>query len=130
MSPHFARTVPLGRRRLGAGFEAWWAGAAKAGAVTVQRRLKLGRPTGNADSGWTMPGRIRRLTRLHWVSVVVEVWPLYDEFARMTMTPQGHVYASKRYFRLGNSALDRLGAALARIPPDPAPTHSDRPRCG
>jgi hypothetical protein len=115
MSPHFARTLSLSRRRLGAGFEAWWAGEAKAGAVTVQRRLKLGYPIGNADSGWTMPGRIRRLTRLHWVPVVVEVWPLYGDYVRVTMTPQGHVFVSKRYFRLGNAAFDRLAAALAGI---------------
>jgi hypothetical protein len=106
--------VPLSRPRLAAGIESWWTGAA--GAITVQRRLQLGRPTGNADSGWTMRGRVRRLTRWHWVPVVVEVWPLYDNYARMTMTPQGHVFVSKRYFRVGNSALDRLCAALSETP--------------
>lgn len=118
MAPHFARTVPLSRQLLAAGMQSWWAGGARAGAITVQRRLRLGRPTGDADSGWTMRGRVRRLTRWHWIPVVVEIWPLYDGFARMTMTPQSHVFASRRYFRLGNVALDRLCTVLSGIRPD------------
>jgi hypothetical protein len=77
--------------------------------------MKLGPPSGSASVGWTMRGRVRRLTPWHWVPVVVEVWPVYEDFARMTMTPQGHVFASKRYFRLGNSALDRLCTTLSEI---------------
>jgi hypothetical protein len=115
VSPIFLRMVPLNRGRLAAGLEAWWVRGATAGAVTLQRRLQLGRPLGSASAGWTMKGRVRRLTPWHWVPVVVEVWPMYDDFARMTMTPQARVYASKRYFRLGNSALDRLCTTLAEV---------------
>jgi hypothetical protein len=64
-------------------------------------------------AGWTMNGRLRRLTLLHWVPVVVELWPVYGDFTRMTMTPQVHIFASKRYFRLGHKVVDLLWARLA-----------------
>jgi hypothetical protein len=40
---------------------------------------------------------------------------MYDEFTMMTMAPQGHVFATKRYFRLGHSVLDRLWADLVTM---------------
>jgi hypothetical protein len=83
--------------------------------VTVHHRLQLGRPEGTETAGWTMKGRVRRLTTLHWVPVVVELWPTYEEFTRITMTPQVHVFASRRYFRLGHLVLDRLWADLDDI---------------
>ncbi|HUJ66296.1 MAG TPA: hypothetical protein VLX59_12205 [Acidimicrobiales bacterium] len=83
--------------------------------MTLQRRLQLGRPEGDAVAGWTMRGRLRRLTILHWVPVVVELWPVYGDFTRMTMTPQVHVFASKRYFRLGHKVIDLLWARLAEL---------------
>jgi hypothetical protein len=99
---------------LAAALEAWWVGDA-AGVVTLKRRLQLGRPEGDDIAGWTMNGRLRRLTILHWVPVVVELWPVYDDFTRVTMTPQAHVFASKRYFRLGHKVLDLLWARLAEL---------------
>jgi hypothetical protein len=114
-SPVFASQVPLSAGRLSAALDAWWRGD-RAAVVTLQRRLQLGRPEGDVLAGWTMKGRLRRLTILHWVPVVVEVWPVYDDFTRMTMTPQVHVFASKRYFRLGHRVLDLLSARLAELP--------------
>lgn len=113
-SPVFATQVPLGRGRLAAALDAWWVGD-RAAVVTLQRRLQLGRPEGDAVAGWTMRGRLRRLTILHWVPVVVELWPVYGDFTRMTMTPQVHVFASKRYFRLGHKVIDLLWARLAEL---------------
>jgi hypothetical protein len=55
------------------------------------------------------------LTTLHWVPVVVELWPAYEAFTRITMTPQVHVFASRRYFRLGHLVLDRLWADVDGI---------------
>jgi hypothetical protein len=114
LSPVFARMVTLRRGPLGAALDAWWTAAANAGVVTVHHRLQLGRPEGTATAGWTMKGRVRRLTTLHWVPVVVELWPAYEAFTRITMTPQVHVFASRRYFRLGHLVLDRLWAELDR----------------
>ncbi len=37
---------------------------------------------------------------------------MYDDFVKMTMTPQVRVLASKRYYRLGHAVLDRLWADL------------------
>jgi hypothetical protein len=76
-----------------------------------------------------MNGRLRRLTILHWVPVVVELWPVYGDFTRMTMTPQVHVFASKRYFRLGHKVIDLLWARLAELspPPDVSPRRADGP---
>jgi hypothetical protein len=126
-SPVFARQVPLSGGRLEAALDAWWAGD-KAAVVTLQRRLQLRRPEGDVVAGWTMKGRLRRLTILHWVPVVVELWPVYGDFTRMTMTPQVHVFLSKRYFRLGHKVVDLLWARLAelsapsaRLAPPPRP---------
>jgi hypothetical protein len=111
-SPVFASQVPLSRGCLAAALDAWWVGDRTA-VVTLERRLQLGRPRGDVISGWTMNGRLRRLTMLHWVPVVVELWPVYGDFTRVTMTPQVHVFASKRYFRLGHKVVDLLWARLA-----------------
>jgi hypothetical protein len=123
MSPVFARMVPLDRGQLPATLHAWWATRARSGAVTVLRRLQLGPPTCDEAAGWTMTGRVRRLTALHWVPVVIELWPVHEEFTRLTMTPQTNVLASRRYFRLGHHVLDRLSADLAEVtaPPDRSP---------
>jgi hypothetical protein len=115
LSPVFDCLVPLRRGGLVAALDARWVEADKAGVVTVEHRLQLARPEGDVVAGWTMKGRVRRLTTLHWTPVVVELWPVYEEFARMTMTPQSHVLVSKRYFRLGHRVLDRLWADLAEL---------------
>jgi hypothetical protein len=104
--------VPLCRRVLPAALDAWWSAGARAGLVTVHNELRLGPPEGEVRTGWRLHGRIRRFTTLHWVPVVVELWPIHDEFTMMTMTPQSHVLTSKRYFRLGHAALDHLWAEL------------------
>lgn len=112
-SPLFARMVPLGPVGLGTAIEAWWTAGARAGFVTVRRRLRLGPPSGDASTRWTMTGRFWHSTHLHSVPVVLELWPLYEGFARMTLTPRGHVFASRRYFRAGHSVLDHLSMDLA-----------------
>jgi hypothetical protein len=113
-SPAFARMVPLGPARLAASIEAWWTTGSRAGFVTVRGRLRLGPPTVDASTRWTMTGRFWQSTPLHAVPVVLELWPLYEGYARMTLTPRGHVIASRRYFRVGHSVLDRLSKDLAR----------------
>jgi hypothetical protein len=117
-SPVFDRMVPLRRRRVAAVLDAWWPGEAKTGVVTVHRRLKLWPPEGDVVSGWEMQGRVRRLTSLHWIPVVVELWGKYDGFMRITVTPQSRVLTSRRYFRVGNSIVDRLSEDLAKAPVD------------
>jgi hypothetical protein len=92
--------------------EEWWAQGVKNGSVAVGRRLRLESPRGDPARGWIMAGRIR--TRWHWVPVVVELWPVYDRWTMMTMTPRVRVFASQRYFRTGQSVLDRLTSCLAQ----------------
>ena len=117
--------VELQHSRPATALDAWWVGAARAGVVTVQRRLQLGPPEGDPMHGWTMQGRVRRLTTLHWVPVEVELWSTYEGFMMMTMTPHVRVLASKRYFRLGHSVLDRLWADLSEVS-----AHADRAAFG
>jgi hypothetical protein len=117
--------VPLNQGRLAAALDAWWVGDGAA-VVTLQRRLQLERPEGDVKAGWTMNGRLRRLTILHWVPVVVELWPVYCDFTRMTITPQVPVFASKRYFRLGHVVLDLLWARLAEPAASPASRPADQ----
>ena len=45
--------------------------------------------------------------------VVLELWPAHDRGTVMIMTPRRRVITSRRYFRIGNTALDRLTAQLA-----------------
>jgi hypothetical protein len=115
VSPVFARMVPLRRSLLAVALADWWGARARAGYVTVQRRLRLEAPEGDVAAGWLIRGRVRRLTGRHWVPVVVELWPKYDDLTMMTMTPQSHVFATKRYFRIGHAVLERFWADLAEI---------------
>ncbi len=112
-SCRFFRAVALPGCRLGAIVTAWWMAAARAGVLTVDGRLRLELPQVDALGGWTAYGRVRRFTRWHWVPVVVELWPAHDRGTVMIMTPRRRVITSRRYFRIGNAALDRLTAQLA-----------------
>jgi hypothetical protein len=114
LSAVFFRLVPLRRAPLAAALAPWWVGEARSGVVRVRGRLELGPPEGDAHVGWTMEGRVK-LNPLHWVPVVVELWPLYQDFTRVTMTPRVPVFASKHYFRRGHAVLDCLWAELAEV---------------
>jgi hypothetical protein len=107
--------VRLPRDGLAAALDTWWTAEAAAGTVTVHRRLRLELPEGDIGSGWTMRGRLRRLTTLHWVPVTLELWPTLAEFTIVTMTPRVHIHTSSRYFRVGHAALDRLCEDLGGI---------------
>jgi hypothetical protein len=113
VSSGFTRLVGLASGHLAAILDGWWSAGAVEGRVTVERRLRLGPPQTASGVSWTMTGQIRRLTRWHWVPVVVELWPVYEQWTMMTMTPRVRVFASERYFRSGHRALDRLTADLA-----------------
>jgi hypothetical protein len=112
LSARFLRMVTLPGIGLAPMLEEWWAQGVKNGSVVVGRRLRLESPRGDPTRGWIMAGRIR--TRWHWVPVVVELWPVYDKWTMMTMTPRVRVFASQRYFRTGQSVLDRLTTCLAQ----------------
>ena len=100
----------------------WWAAGAEDEVVTLAQRLRLERPRGGAGGGWTMDGQLRRLTRWHWIPVVVELWPYHGNWM-MTMTPQTRVVPSRHYFRTGHLVLDRLTTELA----GPVPSSKLRP---
>jgi hypothetical protein len=112
-SSTFSVMVALRRDGLPAALDAWWTAGQKAGSVRVRGRLELRVPEGDAGAGWRLEGRIRCLTTLHWIPVVVELWPKYDEFTMMTMTPQRPVLTTRRYFRVGHAVLERLWVELA-----------------
>ena len=114
-SSTFFMMVALRRDGLPAGLEAWWATGQQAGSVRVRHRLELQLPEGDAGAGWRMQGRLRCLTPLHWIPVVVELWPRYDEFTMMTMTPQRPVLATRRYFRVGHAGSS-TGSGLSWRP--------------
>jgi hypothetical protein len=109
----------LERRRVAAVLDEWWPGEAKTGVVTLRHRLKLWPPEGDMLRGWEMRGRLRRLTPLHWVPVVVYLWGKYDGFMRITVTPQSRVLTSRRYFRLGNSIVEHLFEELGKTSAHP-----------
>jgi hypothetical protein len=109
----FIRMVELPGIRLAAMLDEWWSSAAVDGCSTVGRRLRLGPPTGDARGGWTMAGWVRRLTPWHWAPVIVELWPRYGRWTMITMTPQASVLTTRRYFRTGHAAIDRLTRTLA-----------------
>jgi hypothetical protein len=107
-SPVFYSAVRLEPARLQLDLHFRWA----AESVTIGRRLQLQPPVGSAATGWTLAGRMRRLTAFYWIPVVVQVWSVDGCLIRITMAPQRTVLASRRYFRLGHHALDGLSAEL------------------
>ncbi len=113
LSARFLRLVRLPGAGLSAMVDEWWATMALGGASTVDRRLRLGAPRGDAFGGWTISGHVRRLTRWHWVPVVVELWPVHDRWTMITMTPRARVIASRRYFRTGHRVIERFTDLLA-----------------
>jgi hypothetical protein len=124
-SAAFERMVRLPRSRLEVALDRWWTDGARGGFLTVQGRLRLGPPEGDRATGWRMTGRVWRLTPLHAVPVLLELWPVHAMYCRITLTPlHGIVLPSKRYFRLGHSVLDRLESDLSDAsdtPRDPRP---------
>jgi hypothetical protein len=108
----FFRLVRFPASSLAVRLAEWWSAGAVHDVVTVAERLRLGPPHGASGEGWTMEGALRRLTRWHWVPVVVELWPHHGNWM-MTMTPQARIVASDGYFRIGHLVLDRLTIELA-----------------
>jgi hypothetical protein len=108
----FLRMVRLPGRRLGELLDGWW--ATRAGPITLSRRLRVRSLVGDPAAGWMLRGELRRLTRWHWVPVEIELFPMGNDFAWMTMTPRTRVLVSSRYFRTGHAVLDQLTAELAR----------------
>jgi hypothetical protein len=92
----FSRLVVLHGDQLPSTLDAWWTAGEKEGSVRVYRWLRLKSPQGGPGVGWRMHGRVRRLTSLRSVPVVVELWPKYDDFTMMTLTPQRPVLATRR----------------------------------
>lgn len=115
LSPRFSRAIGLPAAALPTAVCQWWKASAigdKGETVTVEGKLRLGRPSGRPGDVWSMRGRLRRPLRWHGVPVVVELSPLYGKWTRMNLNPQVRVLTSRRYFRVGHRVLDRLSAAL------------------
>jgi hypothetical protein len=112
LSARFLRLVRLPGVQLAAILDEWWTTMAVGDASTVDRRLRLGLPRGDAYGGWTMTGHVRRLTRWHWVPVDLELWPVHDRWTMVTMTPRARVFATARYFRTGHRVIERLTELL------------------
>jgi hypothetical protein len=120
LSGGFFRSAALPGARLGAIVAEWWETGAGQGSGDdgghgerrVDASLRLELPRADARGGWTATGRVRRCTRWHWVPVIVELWPAHDHWTIVMMTPRRRVMTSRRYFRIGNAALDRLTTQL------------------
>jgi len=113
LSGGFFRSSTLPGAALGAIVTEWSEARADQGELRVDARLRLELPRVDALGGWTARGRVRRFTRWHWVPVIVELWPSLDHWTIVMMTPRRRVVTSRRYFRIGNTALDRLTTQLA-----------------
>jgi len=109
----FFRSSTLPGASLGAIVSEWSEARTNHGELRVDARLRLEPPRVDALGGWTARGRVRRFTRWHWVPVIVELWPSLDRWTIVMMTPRRRVITSRRYFRIGNTALDRLTTQLA-----------------
>jgi hypothetical protein len=109
----FLRMVELPGQRLGAMLDEWWSAAAIDGWSKVDGRLRVGPPCRDHLGGFTIRGRIRRVLRVRWTPVVIELWPRHGRWTMVTMTPQAGVFATRRYFRAGHAAIDRLTRALS-----------------
>jgi hypothetical protein len=109
----FLRMVELPGLRLGAMLDEWWSTSAVDGWSAVDNRLRLRVPHRDHLGGFTVQGRIRRVAHARWTPVVIELWPRHGQWTMVTMTPQAGVLATRRYFRAGHTAIDRLTRTLA-----------------
>jgi hypothetical protein len=112
ITPCFARLIDVPGLALADALPRWWARVARAGTAEVDGHLLL-RPPALAGTTWSLHGRLRH-GRLAGVPVAVDLWAHGTTFTRLTMTPQVRVATSKRYFAIGNRALDQLAIDLAR----------------
>jgi len=111
-TPCFGRLIDLPGMELARVLPRWWARDAREGVATVDGHLLLWAPM-VAGATWTLHGRLRH-GALKGVPVSVDLWPHSSCFTRLTMNPQVRVATSKRYFAVGNRALDTLARELAR----------------
>ena len=62
--------------------------------------------------GWLLTGTFRTAVASRPIPVDVSLWPHLGRWTRLELTPRRRVHPDRRYFREGNSALDRLVAAI------------------
>lgn len=110
--PGFRGLTPLPGDHLEEMLREWWPGRAASG-VGVGRRLRVVGPPRAHGGTWRLHARLRRLTRAHRVTVVIELWPYLRHWTMVTMTPESRVLCTRRYYRIGHAALRDLTAALS-----------------
>jgi len=119
LPPMFVRMIDVDARTLGL-LADWWGSPA---------RRRVARGTGwsfdelhSGDGGaWRLRGRMRR-NRLglgRRVPFDLVLWPHLGAFTKVVLEPRRRVHVSRRYFRRGHRALDRLVRELESLPQAP-----------
>lgn len=111
-SPCFSRFIELPGDQLPTVLLEWWARAASSGRAAIGDRLLVTAPHDEGGT-WTISGRLSRRAGRRALPVAVDLSAHNRLLTRMTMMPRARVATTQRYFRVGNSVLDRLVLELA-----------------
>jgi hypothetical protein len=110
-SASFFRVIELPGDALTVVVLRWWTH------VALERRAPIGGgllvSALRVDPGmYSLRGQLRRGVLRRRLPVVVELWAHNAQFTRVSMVPRARVLTSRRYFRVGNRALDGLAREL------------------
>ncbi|HEX4904313.1 MAG TPA: hypothetical protein VFU93_02595 [Acidimicrobiales bacterium] len=91
--------------------------AALAARREIEHRLRIGAVHDDGGGAWSLEAWLRRPLTRRWVPVVIVLCPHLGDRSRMTLDPGRRVRASRRWFRSGHRALDRLARETATASP-------------
>jgi hypothetical protein len=90
----------------------WWRRRARDNRVHATRRLVLDPPQDEGNGTWRISGCLRGPLLYRPIPIELHLWPRLGAWTKLNMTPQRRVHAGRRYFRVGNHALDALTELL------------------
>lgn len=79
----------------------------------IEHRLRIVTSHDDGGGAWTVRASLRRPVTRRWVPVEIMLCPHVGATSRLTLNPAGRVHSSRRWFRSGHRALDRIAVAFS-----------------
>lgn len=111
--PVFLRMIEVQTAALGE-LPAWWDSSARR-RVAREMGWSLDELHAGAGGAWRVRGRMHRTRLRRRVPFDLLLWPHLGVYTKLVVEPRRHVHVSRRYFRRGHCALDRLAVELEAL---------------